>query len=88
MGGMVIANPIPKEFEMDPDQIGKSIDEAVAEADRQGVRGKALTPFILSRLHRVTEGKSLAANKQLVYSNARVAAQLAGAYAALISRKQ
>ncbi|MDW7671405.1 MAG: pseudouridine-5'-phosphate glycosidase [Bacillota bacterium] len=88
MGGMVIANPIPKEFEMDPDLIGKSIDEAVAEADRQGVRGKALTPFILSRLHRVTEGKSLAANKQLVYSNARVAAQLAGAYAALISRRQ
>lgn len=84
-GGMVVANPIPEVFEMDPKLIGESIDEAVAEAEKQGVRGKAITPFILARLHRETRGKSLAANKELVYHNARVAARLAVAYAKIKS---
>lgn len=86
-GGMVVANPIPETYEMDPKLIGESIDEAVAEAEKQGVRGKAITPFILARLHKETAGKSLSANKELVYHNARVAAQLAGAYAALMAEK-
>ena len=86
-GGMVVANPIPEAYEMDPEMISGSIDEAVKEAEKQGVRGKAITPFILARLHRETEGKSLAANKELVYHNARVAAQLAGTYASLINNK-
>jgi len=81
IGGMVVANPIPEDYEMDPGLISESIDEAVAEAEKQGVRGKDITPFILAHLHRETAGKSLAANKQLVYHNARVAAQLATAYA-------
>lgn len=86
-GGMVVANPIPAAYEMDPKRISESIDEAVTEAERQGVRGKAITPFILARLHKETAGKSLAANKELVYHNARVAAQLAGAFAKLVKEK-
>jgi len=86
-GGMVVANPIPETYEMDPKLISESIDEAVAEAEKQGVRGKAITPFILAHLHRETEGKSLAANKELVYNNARVAAQLAVVYAAHFTQK-
>lgn len=86
-GGMVVANPIPEAYEMDAKLISQSIDEAVAEAAKQGIRGKAITPFILARLHRETAGKSLAANKQLVYHNARVAAQLAVVYAKLVTRE-
>lgn len=84
-GGMVVANPIPQAHEMDPELIARSVDEAVAEAEKQGVKGKAVTPFILARLHKETGGKSLAANKELVYHNARVAAQLAVTYAKLVS---
>ncbi|MFW6388128.1 MAG: pseudouridine-5'-phosphate glycosidase [bacterium] len=80
-GGMVIANPIPEEWEMDRDLITGSIERAVAEAEERKIRGKEVTPFVLARLHEVTEGKSLASNKQLVYNNARVAAQTAIAYA-------
>lgn len=76
-GGMVIANPIPKEFEMDPEYINGSIDKVVAEAFEKGVRGKDMTPFILGKLHEMTGNKSLAANKELVYSNCRVAAKIA-----------
>ena len=86
-GGMVVANPIPIEDEMDPVLIGRSIDEAVEAAEAQGIRGKEITPFILARLHQETAGKSLAANKKLVYNNARVAAQLAAAYASLEAMK-
>ncbi len=68
---------------MDPELISRSIDQAVEAAEAQGIRGKEITPFILSWLHKATEGKSLHANKQLVYHNARVASQLAVAYAAL-----
>jgi pseudouridylate synthase len=84
-GGMVIANPIPEEFEMDPELISTSIDEAVKEAEAQQIRGKEITPFILARLHRETAGKSLFANKQLVYHNAKVAAELAAAYSNLLA---
>lgn len=80
-GGMVIANPIPEEWEMDRELITGSIEQAVAEAEAQYIRGKEVTPFVLARLHEVTGGKSLASNKQLVYNNARVAAETAIAYA-------
>jgi len=77
---MVIANPIPEEYEMDPDYINSVIDEAVDAAEREGVKGKNITPFILARLHTRTEDKSLFANKKLVYSNVRLAAQIAIEY--------
>ena len=82
-GGMVIANPIPAEYEMDPEYINSVIDEAVEAAEKEGIKGKYITPFILARLHTRTEDKSLFANKELVYSNVRLAAQIALEYAKL-----
>ena len=82
-GGMVIANPIPKEFEMDKEYISAVIDEAVEAAEREGVKGKGITPYVLARLHNKTGDKSLFANKELVYNNVRLAAQIAIEYAKL-----
>ncbi len=76
-GGMVVANPIPVEYEMDYDFITEATNRVVALAFEKGVRGKEMTPFILANLHEVTGNKSLFANKELVYSNARVAANIA-----------
>ena len=80
-GGMVIANPIPEEFEMDREYISAVIDEAVEAAEKEGVKGKGITPFVLARLHTKTGDKSLFANKELVYNNVRLAAQIAIEYA-------
>lgn len=79
-GGMVIANPIPSEFEMDKDYISAVIDEAVESAEREGVKGKGITPYVLARLHKKTGDKSLFANKELVYNNVRLAVQIAIEY--------
>ena len=76
-GGMVIGNPIPEEYEMDYDFINNAINKAVEDAEKNGIRGKEITPFILSELHHITEGKSLYSNKELVYNNARVATRIA-----------
>ena len=76
-GGMLVTNPIPEEFSMDADVINKAIDEAVAEANALGIHGKATTPFLLAKIKDLTGGDSLASNIQLVYNNARLAAQTA-----------
>ena len=76
-GGMLVTNPIPEEYSMDPDRINTAIDEAVAEAARQGIRGKETTPFLLARVAEITGGDSLASNIQLVLNNARLAASVA-----------
>ena len=76
-GGMLVANPIPEEYAMDADVIGRAIDQAVAESREQGIHGKATTPFLLARVKDLTGGDSLESNIQLVYNNARVAAQAA-----------
>ena len=78
-GGVVIANPIPREHELDPAWLDGIITEALAEADVAGVHGKDVTPFLLARIHELSGGKSEEANKQLVYNNVRLAAQIAGA---------
>lgn len=76
-GGMVIANPIPEEYALDESYINNAINKAVAEAEAKGIRGKKITPFLLSAILDITAGKSLYANKQLVYNNARVATMIA-----------
>lgn len=80
-GGMLVTNPIPDDFSMDAQTINQSIDQAIREADQQGIHGKALTPFLLDRIQRITGGDSLRANIQLVYNNARLGAQIACALA-------
>ena len=76
-GGMVIGNPIPKEFEMDYDTINNAIESALKEAEEKNISGKKVTPFLLDRVKTITDGKSLDANIELVYNNAKVAAQIA-----------
>ncbi len=75
-GGALIANPAPGE-EVPP----RVIEQAVEDAERQGVTGKAVTPFVLSRIVELTEGRSLRANIALVRNNARLAAEIAMALA-------
>jgi pseudouridylate synthase len=82
-GGLVIANPIPAEQEIPAAEVAAWIDAALAEAGRQGIRGKEVTPFLLARLEALSGGASLEANVALVLNNARLAAAIAAAYAAL-----
>ena len=82
-GGMLVTNPIPEAYSMDPAVINGAIDQAVTECREKGIHGKGITPFLLARVAELTGGDSLASNIQLVYNNARVAAQTAAAYGRL-----
>ena len=82
-GGMLVTNPIPEEYSMDPAVINDAIDRAIAEANEKGIHGKETTPFLLAKVKELTGGDSLDANIQLVYNNARLAARTAAALAAL-----
>lgn len=84
--GMLVANPIPEEEALDAAEIGGTIEAALAAAEADGVRGKDVTPYLLARLNSVTEGRALRANVALVLNNARLAARLAVAEAALTAR--
>jgi pseudouridine-5'-phosphate glycosidase len=81
-GGLIIANPIPEAYEMPSRIINDAIEQAIRDAEREGIHGKAATPYLLAKVKEQTEGESLESNIQLVYDNARVAAQLAVALAA------
>ncbi len=76
-GGMLITNPIPEEYSLDAHVMQKAVDQALREADEQGVRGKDSTPFLLARVKELTGGESLASNIQLVYNNVRLASAIA-----------
>lgn len=82
-GGMVIANPVPKEYAMDTEIINKAIESALQACEAEGVKGKDITPFLLAKIKEVTGGDSLDTNIQLVYNNARVGGQIAVAYSKL-----
>lgn len=79
-GGMLVTNPIPEEYSMDPEVINKAIGDAVEECKEKGIQGKETTPFLLARIAELTGGNSLASNIQLVFNNARLAAETAIAY--------
>ena len=76
-GGMIVANPIPEAYEMDPKVINDAILEAVKQQNEQGVKGKESTPFLLAKVKELTGGDSLDSNIQLVYNNAKVGSQIA-----------
>ena len=86
-GGMVVANPIPEAFAMPRAAIDGAIEQALKEAQQQGVGGKESTPFLLARVNDLTGGNSLSSNIQLVLNNARLAAAIAGEYEALVAGK-
>lgn len=76
-GGVVVANPVPEDFSMDADLLEKTIAGALREADAQGIKGKAVTPFLLAKIVRLTGGASLTTNIELVLNNARLAGEVA-----------
>jgi pseudouridylate synthase len=76
-GGVLIGNPIPEKYQMDAGEIEKIIQEALASAEKSGIKGKEITPFLLSKIERLTEGRSLFSNIELVYNNAMLAADIA-----------
>ncbi|RKD34156.1 pseudouridine-5'-phosphate glycosidase [Thermohalobacter berrensis] len=76
-GGLVIGNPIPEEFEMDYGLINRAINDSINEAEKIGIKGKEITPFLLSKIKDITSGQSLKSNIQLVYNNAKLGAKLA-----------
>lgn len=77
VGGMLIANPIPEEYSMDPEWIESKIREALRDADQEGIKGKDTTPFLLDKIQKITGGDSLASNIQLVFNNATLASKIA-----------
>ncbi|AIY04747.1 Pseudouridine-5'-phosphate glycosidase [Planococcus sp. PAMC 21323] len=79
-GGAVIANPIPAEHALEESFINGIIDQAMKEANENGIAGKEVTPFLLGKVKELTEGTSLVANIELVKHNAKVGAELAVAY--------
>lgn len=76
-GGILLTNPIPEKDSMDEEKINKAIEEALKEAEENGIHGKETTPFLLSKVLEVTEGKSLEANIALVKNNAKLGAEVA-----------
>ncbi len=76
-GGMLITNPIPAEYAMPKAVIDAAIEQALAEANAQGVKGKAITPFLLARVCELTGGESLKSNIKLVLNNVALASQIA-----------
>jgi pseudouridine-5'-phosphate glycosidase len=81
-GGILVANPLPVEEQLDPALHDRVLAEALRSAAEQGVHGKAITPFLLDRLNRATGGESLRANVTLVTRNAALAGEIAVAVAA------
>jgi pseudouridine-5'-phosphate glycosidase len=78
-GAVVVANPLPAGEQLDPDLHDRVIAGALAAAEDAGVRGKAVTPFVLDHLHRASEGATLAVNVRLVLRNAELAGRIAAA---------
>lgn len=76
-GGILLTNPIPESDSMDEEKINTAIEKALVEAEENGIHGKETTPFLLSKVLEVTEGKSLEANIALVKNNARLGAEVA-----------
>jgi pseudouridine-5'-phosphate glycosidase len=76
-GGILVANPVPAEDEIPAAEMARHIAQALEDADEANVSGKAVTPYLLSRILELTKGRSLTSNIALVRNNARVAARIA-----------
>jgi pseudouridylate synthase len=84
--GTLIANPIPAAHALPAEEIETVITRALAAADREGISGKEVTPYLLAALVKLTDGRSLAANMARVEHNAIVGARIASAYARCVAR--
>ncbi|MWD27396.1 pseudouridine-5-phosphate glycosidase [Aquicoccus sp. SCR17] len=86
-GGQFVANPIPEDAEIAKSEMDPVIAQALAEAEAEGIAGKAVTPYLLQRIFELTEGRSLDANIALVLNNARLAAEIAVEIAAARAKR-
>lgn len=82
-GGILVSNPIPEEYSIPNSEIDAYIASAIEQAERSGIHGKDVTPFLLKTIADATEGRSLEANIKLVYNNALVGSLIAKEYSAL-----
>jgi pseudouridine-5'-phosphate glycosidase len=80
--GLVVANPLPEEEQLDPALHDRALNTSLEELKRRGVRGKDVTPFLLERFAKETKGESLRVNRLIILNNARLAARLAVALSA------
>ena len=85
---VLVTVPVPAEFEIERDELENILSEALQDADAQGIRGKEITPFLLSEMSRRSDGRTLAANIELLKNNARVAAEIAAELATLPPPRQ
>lgn len=76
-GGVLVTCPIPEKDEIPAEEINVVIDKAIEEAEEKGIKGKESTPFLLSKVKDLTEGRSLEANIKLVLNNAEIGARIA-----------
>ncbi len=79
-GGIVICNPIPKEYEMNEKEMNDEISNALRKMEKQNITGKEITPFLLSEIEKQTKGKSLDSNIHLFHHNCYIAMQIAKEY--------
>lgn len=78
---VLVCNPLPEDQALDAEKINQAIEEAVKEAEAQGISGSALTPFLLDKVGKISKGESLQANLALLRNNARLAARIAACMA-------
>ncbi|MCR4911016.1 MAG: pseudouridine-5'-phosphate glycosidase [Bacilli bacterium] len=83
VGGILLTNPIPEQYEMPKAVIDKAIETALKQMDEQGIKGKECTPFLLKTITELTEGNSLESNIKLVLNNAAVGSEVAKEYCKL-----
>ena len=76
---LLLTVPVPQEFEVDAEQLRRVLNEALEKAERQGITGRDVTPFLLAQMAQFSEGTTLRANISLLENNARVAAEIAKA---------
>ena len=79
-GGVLVANPVPQQYAMPTEEVNRAIEAGLAQAQAEGISGKGLAPYLRAYIARQTDGKSLKTSVQLVYHNARAAANIALAY--------
>lgn len=79
-GGVLVCNPVPEEFSMDPEYINAKINDALKEMNEKGIVGKDQTPFLLAKIVELTNGESLETNIKLVLNNAKLGAKIAQEY--------
>lgn len=86
-GGLVVACPIPEEDEIPAEEMHMFIKKALKEAEKEGIKGKYVTPFLLRELHTQTRGKSVEANCALVRNNAAIGSEIAKHYSVLVKEQ-